>query len=273
MVRKNNFGKIMIIMSLIMGAISLLFMTLANERERNNASDVTINIATMKLVQLDPPKEGDPIAIVETTLGEIRFVLYPQYSPNAVENFISLAESGFYNDTYVYDSQKGAYSGMGTPKKDGKVEGGLSQSREHIKRELNQDLWPFRGAVCMVNNTFERTLKQRFLGGGTYYCGSRFNILNSVKFTEDFSQQVRESSASPELAEAFISKGGIPNFSQQMTIIGQTYKGFDVVDALASLEGKDSGDIRIPDADVKIISVKIDKYSAEEENPTPVNEK
>lgn len=260
MTKKNNFAKLIIMMTLTMGAFSLALMLFATARDQNNNPPIEIDFSTLKLAQLEDPKEGDPIAIVDTTLGEVRFRLYPEYAPENVKNFIALAESGAYDDTYVYDSQNGAYSSMGASDRNGSVKGGLSQSSERIERELHQNLWPFRGAVCLMNNTYEQSFKQKIFGGGTYYCGSRFSILNSVKFTDEFSAEVRESSLFPELGEAFIKKGGIPNFSQQITIIGQTYKGFDVVDELASLKNQDNGDYLTPIDDVKVISVKIDKF-------------
>lgn len=262
MTQKNHFVRNIILICLIMGCFSLALMMLTKTRELNNRA-ITIDVSTMKLVQLDPPQEGDQIAIVDTTIGEVRFRLYPEYSPNAVANFITLAESGYYDGTYVYDAQDGAFSSMGAPNRDGSLNVSKSSDQEHIKRELDQDLWPFRGTVCMFNNSFKRNWKQYIFGGGTYYCGSRFSILNSVAFTEEFSQDVREKSASPKLAEAFISKGGIPNFSQQFTIIGQTYEGFDVVDALASLDSQSNGEFKTPVEEVKIISVRIDTYHAD----------
>lgn len=262
MTRKSNFGKLIIIMSLVMGALSLSLMLISNEREKNNNQSITIDLSTMQLVQLEGPRDGDPIAVVDTTLGEVRFRLYPEYSPNAVANFVSLAESGYYDNTYVFDSKQGAYSSMGAPNPDGSVNGGFSQDQERVKRELHQNLWPFRGAVCLFSNTYEQTFKQKVLGGGTYYVGSRFTLLNSVKFDEEFSAEIRESSINKKLAEAFIKKGGIPNFSQQVTIIGQTYEGFDVVDKLASLETKNTGKYDAPAEEVKINSVKIEKYSS-----------
>lgn len=262
MTRNNHLIRNIVLIAFIMGSLSLSLMLLTKTREHNNRS-ITINPATIELVQLDPPAEGDPIAIVETTLGTVKFRLYPEYSPNAVENFVSLAKSGYYDDTYVFESMNGAYSSMGAPNRDGSLNVSSSSDQEKIKRELHQDLWPFRGTVCLFNNSFKRTWKQYIFGGGTYYCGSRFTLLNSVKFTDEFAEEVRESSASQGLAEAFIINGGIPNYSQQFTIIGQTYEGLDVVDALASLESKSNGEYNIPIEEVKVISVKIDTYHAE----------
>lgn len=254
----------LLVMTIITGVLSLSLM-LINVVRGNNSKYVDIDFATIRLVQTLEPKEGDPIAIVDTTLGEIRFVLYPKYSPQAVKNFTELAESGYYDNTYVYDSQKGAYSGLGAKDKNGGVEGGLDQPRERIPRELHQDLWPFRGAVCMVTTAFEQSFKEKFFGGGDYYCGSRFNIMNSIAFDDEKAEELRAISGDNLLTDTFVEKGGIPNFSHQMTIIGQTYKGFDVVDKLASLESKTNGTYLVPVEDVMIKSVKISTYTAEDE--------
>ncbi len=42
---------------------------------------------------------ADPIMVIETNQGSIEVRLFPQVAPKAVENFIRLAESGYYNNT------------------------------------------------------------------------------------------------------------------------------------------------------------------------------
>ena len=50
-------------------------------------------------LQFQTPAEGDPIAIFNTSAGEVRAVLYPDVAPMAVENFTRLAQEGYYNGT------------------------------------------------------------------------------------------------------------------------------------------------------------------------------
>lgn len=253
--------KIILILTLVMGGLTVGLLYAAGQREKNNIY-IVIDPNTMELIQLEKPKNGDPIAVIDTTEGEIRMVLYPEQSPEAVKNFTELASSGYYDNTYIFESRDGKYCGGGTPAKNGSV--GKS-TNEHIKRELSQDLWPFRGAVCMAQTDYIRTFKQKVFGGGTYYNGSRFYILNSIDFTDDVINELNENSANQALADAFVEKGGIPNFSQQMTIIGQTYKGFDVIEKLSSLEGKNTGNYITPNEDVMIRSIKISTYNDADE--------
>ena len=260
-IKRNHVVRLVLIFTIIMGISSLTVMLGGVMRERNN-SYITIDPETMDLVQLKEPEEGAPIAVMDTTLGEIRFVLYPDRSPNAVANFTELANSGYYNNTFIFHSESGVYSMGGAPNKDGSAK---DDSHERVERELNQDLWPFKGAICVMNTTVKQSLKDKILGGGTYYNGSRFLILNTVEFTEEFNKELRESSESEKLADAFIEKGGVPNFSQQMTVIGQIYSGMEVAEKLAGLETKSGGAYNFPVEDVMINSVTIGKYSSEEE--------
>ena len=262
MKKTSGLLRLVLILTLIMGILTVVLLFLQTERAKNDQS-ISIDPDTIKLVQLDPPKEGDPIAIVDTTLGEFRFVLYPQYSPEAVRNFTELAESGHYNGTYVFNSESGAYSSAGAVQKNGSLPENSDNSHEHIPRELSQDLWPFRGAVCMMNTDLERTFKEKITGGGKYYNGSRFALINTIEFTDELKQELTDSSQVKELADAFISLGGIPNFSQQMTVIGQTYEGIEVVDALSKLETENNGVYKLPVEDIIINSVKIASYSVE----------
>lgn len=264
MKQKNNVVRTVLIFTIIMAVGTLAFMLISSYFSNKNR--MYINVDTLELVQLEEPQEGDPIAIVNTSLGEIRMVLYPEYSPNAVANFIELAESGYYDNTYVFHSEDGVYSAAGSKVKDGTMPDGYDKSRELIERELHQNLWPFKGAVLSLSTTVDRGLKEMFFGGGTYYCGSRFAIVNTIEFTDEIKEQLAAASESQVVSDAFIEKGGIPNFSQQMTVIGQTYEGLDVVEKLASLETESAEDAayKIPKEDIMILSVEISEYSAEE---------
>ncbi|MBR0141410.1 MAG: peptidylprolyl isomerase [Ruminococcus sp.] len=255
--------KFVIIMSLIMGGLTVILLVLQNVRQNSNRT-IEVDPDTMKLVQLETPNEGDPIAIVDTTVGEFKFVLYPQYSPNAVKNFTELAESGYYDNTYVFNSESGVYSAMGCPQKNGEMPQDYDQSRELVERELNQNLWPFKGAVISLNTTVDRSGLEWITGGGTYFNGSRFAVLNTIEFDDEMKNEMLENSVSRELAEAFIDLGGIPNFSQQMTVIGQTYEGTEVIEKLSQLETEENGIYKIPKEDIMINSVRISKYTENE---------
>ena len=260
--KKNGLLKTVLILTVVMGLLTVILLFTSVKQAENNTY-ITIDPDTMELIQLEPPKDGDPIAIVDTTLGEFRFVLYPEQSPNAVKNFTELARSGYYNNTYVFSSESGAYSAAGSKLKNGEMPQDYDKSRELVVRELNQNLWTFRGAVCSLNTTVDRSFKERVLGGGTYFNGSRFAVINSIEFDDETKQALLEDTNNERLGQAFIDNGGIPNFAQQMTVIGQTYEGFDVIEALSNLETESSGIYNIPKEDIMINSIEISEYTSE----------
>ena len=51
----------------------------------------------MGFKQLEAPQEGEEVAIIKTSIGDIKIRLFPDAAPMAVENFKSLAKEGFYN--------------------------------------------------------------------------------------------------------------------------------------------------------------------------------
>lgn len=260
--KKNGLLKLVLVLTVVMGLLTVFFLFTSVKQAENNVY-ITIDPDTVEFVQLEPVRDGDPIAIVDTTIGEFRFVLYPEQSPNAVNNFIELAQSGYYDNTYVFSSESGAYSAMGSKLKNGEMPEGYDKSRELVERELNQNLWTFKGAVCALNTTIDRSFMEKVLGGGTYFNGSRFAVLNTIEFDDETKEAILESSENEKLNQAFIDNGGIPNFAQQMTVIGQTYEGMDVVEALANLETESSGIYNIPREDIMINSVVISEYNSE----------
>mgnify|MGYP003419935423 CR=1 FL=1 len=121
---KNKVLKRIVLFTLIMSIICLIVMLVGTFLTQR--SKYVIDLGTMELVQLDEKiEDGTPIAIIDTTLGEIRAVLYPEYAPEAVKNFTELAESGYYElGLWVKDSS----AGVGTItfyEKNNKLFGGL----------------------------------------------------------------------------------------------------------------------------------------------------
>lgn len=227
----------------------------------------TVDVNDINLVQLDALEdnieEGTPIAIVTTSLGEIRMVLYPDQAPNQVQNFIDLAESGYYDNTYIFRIQEDTYFAGGSYDKEGNLdENNFNEENETIENELSTDLWPFKGAVCS-------------LSAKSGCSGSRFLVVDSIEFTDDIKEDLLSiyssddedgtTESNTQLADTFFQYGGIPNFAQQMTIFAQTYEGFDVIDAICSQEVEEDDDDLIPVGDILIEKVEISTYTKDSE--------
>ena len=47
--------------------------------------------------QLEAPAEGEEVAIMHTSMGDIYIRLFPEHAPKTVENFKTLAKDGYYD--------------------------------------------------------------------------------------------------------------------------------------------------------------------------------
>lgn len=86
----------------------------------------------------------DVRAVVETTAGTMKFEFFPDKAPNHVQNFVDLAEKGFYDGTVFHRVVAGFMIQGGCPKGDGT--GGPGH---HVKAEFN-DVHHERGIVSMA---------------------------------------------------------------------------------------------------------------------------
>ena len=213
----------------------------------------------ISMIQLDAPQSGAPTAVMHTDLGDLTFLLYPEECPETVASFRALAESGYYNGSYVFRVEPGTFFEGGSPNPDGAPAADAAGTpQERIPRELTPRLWPIRGALCAVTTAADAGFLRTLFGSQKYYTGSRFLVVDTVAMDDEMQQGLHENSNLTAVADAFIEKGGIPNFSQQMTVFGQLIEGFDVLDAITDAEtvtGEDS--LAVPKAEIRIQSVEI----------------
>ena len=220
-------------------------------------------MSKVRLVQTEQPKEGDPTATIKTTMGDMSFVLYPEYAPLTVQHFTELAKSGYYNDTFVFQSELNVYFAAGSPNRNGDLDEDKPEGAEEWEQELSDNLWPFKGALCSLETGQEEGLWKKITGDAKVLNGSRFSVLGSVDFTEDFKKELLDAGEDKTLANKFIELGGVPALSRRITVFGQIYDGEDVAQKLMQLETRDTEDgLKIPLENVKIKTVEIGTYSA-----------
>ena len=223
-----------------------------------------LNMDEVTLVQLDEPEDDAPAMCVHTTLGDIVAELYPEEAPNYVAQFIELAQSGYYDNTYIFQVESDVYFEAGAPNADGTVE---SDAYETVEAEFSGNLWPFRGAFCAPVVSQDGSLWERLTGNMTSYCGTRFVVCNTIDFDEETIEELEEvSENAQEISDAFLELGGIPNYSQQMTIFAQAYgeESLSVIDAITAVAVKDeSGEYgyTAPEEEIQIISIDVGVYS------------
>ena len=125
--------------------VSLLSLTMFSCTIRMAQKDSTyIDMGKAHLLQLETPADDAPAMIVHTSVGDITAVLYPEVAPNYVAQFTELVEKGYYDGTYVYQTEPGVYFRAGSPNADGTLDDQLDESRQKVETETSADLWPFR---------------------------------------------------------------------------------------------------------------------------------
>lgn len=208
-------------------------------------------------LQFQTPAEGAPIAIFSTPYGEFRAVLYPDLAPMAVENFIALANEGYFNglpfhrviSDFIIQSGDGTGSGNG---------GTTCWDGIPFPVELSSKLHHYSGALAMAH-----------LGQDTTANFSQFYIVQTPadSISEEDATSLKEKGMKEQVANTYQSAGGAPYLDNKNTIFGQVYQGMDVVDKIAIASA--SNDEGTPSTPVSITSVLISSYGQPDPTPLP----
>ena len=212
----------------------------------------------VELIQLDEPKAGDPIVIMHTDAGDMTYRLFPDECPVTVSSFKSLCESGYYDGTYVFRVEKDIFFSAGSPEPDGSLpEGASSTAAESVLRELSPKLWPLRGALCALTSKQDAGFLRTLTGTQQYFTGSRFLVCDTIEMTDEIIEGLQSQTGEnmKKIGEAFVEHGGIPNYSQQISVFGQLIDGFDVLDAITGTELTGEQNAMRPTKDIRILSM------------------
>lgn len=200
-------------------------------------------------MQFTGPLDGDTIAIFDTSLGEVRAVLYPDKAPMAVENFIGLAERGYYDGTVFHRAQYGFVVQGGDATGTGKGGSSIWKGNAYPK-ELSDQLHHYAGALCAAFSPDEEV-------SGL----SQFYFVQALPGAVDEALlgQMSENGYRQEVIDAYQAAGGLPYLDYTDTVFGQVYAGMEVVDAIASAAVDESGR---PVEDVTLNKVTVTTYTA-----------
>ena len=160
----------------------------------------------------------DPIAVIETTYGTIEIKLFPDVAPGHVNNFIRLANEGYYDGTTFHRVIPGFMIQGGDPNSkdddrsnDGQGGHSANGPNTSVNAEFSQDLTHKRGILSMARSQNPNS------------AGSQFFIV------------VADSN--------FLDK--------QYSIFGEVIKGMDVADKIVNVK-KDSNDNPLDKVTMKV---------------------
>lgn len=189
--------------------------------------------------QLSEATANEKKVIMKTNKGDITFRLFPEYAPKTVENFLGLAEAGYYDGIIFHRVINDFMIQGGDPTGTGM--GGSSIWGESFKDEFNMNLFNLNGALSMAN-------------AGPNTNGSQFFIVTAKHVPANMLGQLEAGGWPKEVVEAYAKNGGTPWLDQKHTVFGQVEAGMDIVYAI---EGVKKGAQDKPVEDVVIESITI----------------
>ncbi|WP_042353867.1 peptidylprolyl isomerase [Bacillus rubiinfantis] len=183
--------------------------------------------------------ENERLVEMETSMGNIKIKLFPEYAPKAVENFTKHSEDGYYDGLIFHRVIKDFMIQGGDP--NGNGTGGKSIWGKPFQDEFSNNLFNLRGALSMAN-------------AGANTNGSQFFIVQSKVVDPSMKEQMKQAGYPQEIIEAYDKSGGTPWLDFRHTVFGHVVEGMDIVDKItdAPVDGKDK-----PKKDVIIKQIKV----------------
>lgn len=160
-------------------------------------------------------------ATIKTNKGNISVQLFPDRAPKTVENFVGLAEKGYYDGIIFHRVIPNFMIQGGDPTGSGM--GGESLWGEPFEDEFSPELFNLKGALSMAN-----------AGPGTN--GSQFFIVTASEVPSQMVGQLESAGFPAEIIEAYKEQGGTPWLDQKHTVFGHIIEGLDVAEEIQHVE-------------------------------------
>jgi peptidyl-prolyl cis-trans isomerase B (cyclophilin B) len=170
--------------------------------------------------QLDLSQVDGPKATIKTNFGDIKVQLFPKQAPKSVENFVGLAQKGYYDGIIFHRVIPDFMIQGGDPTGTGM--GGESLWGKPFEDEFSQEVFNLRGALSMAN-------------AGPNTNGSQFFIVQKPQLDAGMSDQMKQAGYPEEIVTAY-GNGGTPWLDFRHTVFGAVSDGMDIVDKIAATE-------------------------------------
>ncbi len=207
---------------------------------------ISINYITAQNIDKHPGK----IIKIETTLGDIRLLLYDE-TPLHQQNMIKLIEEDYYNgqifhrvienfmiqggDPHSKDAQRGQRLGTGSP-------------GYKVPPEFSTHLFHKKGALAAAREG-DRINPEKLSSGSQFY------IVKGRVFTiEELDAMIKAGRCKPlstQQIKIYTTIGGTPHLDGNYTVFGEVIEGIEIVD-LITFEPTDSYDRPLQNITYKI---------------------
>jgi cyclophilin family peptidyl-prolyl cis-trans isomerase len=171
--------------------------------------------------------ERDPLVLIETNRGGMTVKLYNS-TPKHRDNFLKLAEEGYYDGLLFHRVIEGFMIQGGDPDSRGAAAGqilGIGGPGYQIDPEIGAP--HFRGALAAARDNNPRKRSS----------GSQFYIVQGQRLSEEQLNRIEEQKGykfSPEWRAQYKEKGGAPFLDGDYTVFGELVEGFETLDRIAA---------------------------------------
>lgn len=183
--------------------------------------------------------DNDKKVIMKTNKGDITIRLFPDLAPKTVENFLGLAESGYYDGIIFHRVINDFMIQGGDPTGTGM--GGSSVWGDSFADEFSTSLFNLNGALSMAN-------------AGPNTNGSQFFIVTAKEVPMTMLAQLEAGGWPKEIIDAYAANGGTPWLDQKHTVFGQVEAGMDTVYAIEAVK-KGAQDKPVEDVVIESITI------------------
>ncbi len=190
--------------------------------------------------------------LLQTDYGDILIKLYDE-TPKHRDNFIDLAEDGFYDGILFHRVIEDFMIQAGDPESIDAEPGeplGSGGPGYTIEAEIEPGLFHKKGALAAARQGDQVNPEKRS-------SGSQFYIVQGRVFSHQQLDELEESldkSFTREQRKTYTSDGGVPHLDNDYTVFGEVVEGFEVIDKIAEIETNQQDR---PVEDIRITSLEV----------------
>ncbi len=185
--------------------------------------------------------------VIETEYGNMTAVLYDE-TPQHRDNFIKLANEGFFDDLLFHRVIKGFMIQGGDPDSRGAAAGkrlGMGGPGYTIPAEFVDQHIHLKGALSAARTGGPSNPEKKS-------SGSQFYVVQGKPVPEaQLNAMAQQKNYTEEQKQAYKEKGGAPFLDRDYTVFGMVIEGLDVIDKIAAVQTA-PGDRPVEDVKMKV---------------------
>lgn len=224
------------------GTYNVTLISYKDGEEARSTKSFTLREAAKRIVE------------IETEFGIIKAELF-NFTPQHRDNFIKLAEQGYYDGTLFHRVMQGFMIQGGDPdSKNAPMDKqlGMGGPGYTIPAEIIPGAYHYKGALAAGHNGNPEKASS----------GSQFYIVQGTPLqAQQLEQYARQKAAlgvnySPAQTEYYVNVGGTPVLDMEYTVFGQVIDGLHLIDKIAAVQVAPGSNRPIKDVPMKVRVVK-----------------